>query len=679
MRRMRWALTTFLVAFMAATGLAQVSIVSPRDGEVVRSRWLVVKVEKPTQEGYVMVWLNNKFVAAVSAPFELRIDLAERNLTTGAHTLKVIGRGKAGELEGEAQVQFRVDLTGTGTDRVRLLFKPRTGELSLYTFHATSETRADVPAKAIRRKVPSLSTKLTLRWFQMVRDVTADQQYRTMRVVEEGVLEREAPIGVGAGAPAMAGPVGAPMGGPVGMGPMLGEEMGAFGPMGIGAPPMLGGPGMMAGMPSAAGALTRLHLRPTDNQRIGLFTLLSDGTVITGEELPSVVRFTSGNIDISLPDRELKIGDRWIGFLTLPRNLENLTIVGAAAGVAGAPMGGMVGGEEMGTTSAPPMMGPMRPGSPMGMMGRRPGMPPSMPGVSPSALGALGGIPAQSQEAEALLADAPVVTAPATHRLDGFEFWNDRLCARIVSEFKVTVELDVGAAGGTGAAPMPGGPMGAPMMGGPLGAPIMPGAPSGMPSGPTGLPSGRKLSGKAEGTRTLLFDVEGGRVVYVKLTLKATFDTDYATVLPLIPQQTTVAGTTGAPGAPMMPGGPMAPTAPGFMRPGGPMGGAPTGAPMMAGAPAMAGAPMMPGAMGPGGLFGGEEMGAMAGTPYGAYGPTPPMMPGMPSAPGVPGAPVAQPTFKNYPAKLLYSLTLENTLVHAGRLDQQLKALTEAR
>ncbi len=747
MRWVRLGFTVVLVVVLAAISAAQVSIVSPKDGETIRSRWVTVKVEKPSPEGYVMVWLNNQFVAAVSAPFELRIDLAERNLLTGSHTLRVVGRAKDGSLEGEAQVQFHVNLTGVGAgvESVQLAYKLRTGEIAFYTLSATSETKAEVPAKAIRQKLPQLSTKLTLRWFQTVRDITADRQFRMMRVVEGGVLEREAPVAAGA-APMMGG---GPLGGIGGLisgyagmlGSLMGEEAGAPSPM-MGGMPMMPGAPMMPSAPMApgaptAGALQRLRLRPTDNQRAGLFTLLPDGTIVAGEELPSVVRFTAGNIDLAVPDRPLKIGDRWIGFVTLPRNIENLTIVGAAApaGMMGGMPGGLGPGAFMGEEAGAPMGMPYggapygmpyggMPGAPM--MPGRPGMGPSMPGapMMPGMPPGMPGAPTAPQEPEALLADAPVVTAPATHRLDGFEYWNDRLCARIVSQFKVKVELDLGATtagagpmapgamgGEMGAPLMGGGPMmgapgmGAPMMGGMVGRPGMPGAPTmGMPSGPGAQPfqAARRLSGEAEGTRTLLFDIESGQVVYVKVTMKATFDTDYATVLPLLPQvqQPAVTGAPGMPGAPMMPGGPA--------MPGGPM----PGAPMMGGMvgrPGMAGAPMMPGAGG----FSGEEAGAPAGMPYGGvpyggapyggmpYGPTGPGMPsapmgpgvaGMPGAPmgpgvaGMPGAPGApgmgmplQPTFRNHPAKLHYSLTLENVLLHLGRLDRQLKALTEAR
>lgn len=85
-----------------------------------------------------------------------------------------------------------------------------------------------------------------------------------------------------------------------------------------------------------------------------------------------------------------------------------------------------------------------------------------------------------------------------------------------------------------------------------------------------------------------------------------------------------------------------------------------------------------------GGLYGGIGGGAPT-TPTifgrfgtGTFGPTTPGGFGMPGAPGMPGMP-QQPTFRNHPAKLVYSLNLENSLTHSGRLDQQLKILGEAR
>ncbi|MEJ7614215.1 MAG: hypothetical protein SQA66_11335, partial [Candidatus Fervidibacter sacchari] len=612
--RRAWLSLTVLM-FFAAIGAAQVSIVSPRDGEVIRSRWLNVKVEKPTNEGYVMIWLNGKFITAITSPFEFRIDLAEQKIYSGTHTLKVAGFNKLGQKEGEAQIQFQVNLAGAESETARFVLKPKTGELVFYTFQATSETTVDVPARAIKRKVPQLSTKLILRWFQAVRDITADRQFRMMRVIEEGVLEREVPITVGAGM-AMGpmggmGPAGLTGGGMIGGGMFGGEEMGAgmfgmAGPMGMmgmgpmtmfGAPTTPGGPTMPGALPPTGGFM-RIRLRPTDNQRVGLFALFPNGEIVTGEEVPNVVKFTTGSIDLTFPDRELRVGERWVGFITLPKNIENLTIIGAAMGgmpgMGGMPMMGGVPGEEyseMPGMVGGPMMGggpmmpgrPMMPGGPMMGMPGRPGMPgaPMMPGMSGTPL-TVSGAPSPPQEPEAFLADAPVVTIPASHRFDGFEFWNDRVCARIISEFKgVGVELDLTPTTGMGQMGMgPGGMFGgAPgMPGGMMGGQMMPGAPgigappTGMPGAPAG-PSGQipqpqpKLTGKADGTRTLLFDIENGQVVYVKVTVKATFDTDLVTVLPFVQDQQQLAGApgmTGAPGAPTTPGGMMG-GMPGFM------------------------------------------------------------------------------------------------------------------
>jgi hypothetical protein len=731
----------------AAIGAAQVSIVSPRDGEVIRSRWLNVKVEKPTNEGYVMICLNGKFITAITSPFEFRIDLAEQKIYSGTHTIKVAGFNRLGQKEGEAQVQFQVNLAGAESETTRFVLKPRTGELAFYTFQATSETTVDIPARAIKRKVPQLSTKLILRWFQTVRDITAERQFRMMRVVEEGILEREVPITAGAGM-AM-GPMG-------GMGPMMGggmfggEEMGLGGMagprgmMGLGPSPMVGAP-TPPGAPTMPGALTsmggfmRLRLRPTDNQRVGLFALFPTGEIVTGEEVPNVVKFATGSIDLTFPDRELKIGERWVGFITLPKSIENLTIIGATMGgmpgMGGMPMMGGAPGEEY--SGMPGMMGggPMMPGGPMMGVPGRPGMPgaPMMPGMPGAPT--MPGAPSQIQEPETLLVDAPVVTIPASHRFDGFEFWNDRVCARIVSEFKgVGVELDLmpttgmgqmgmGPGGMYGGAPgMPGAMMGGQMM---PGAPGVAGAPptGGMPGAPTG-PSGQipqpqtKLTGKADGTRILLFDIENGQVVYVKVTMKATFDTDLVTVFPFIQAQQQVAGAPGvmgAPGAPTAPGGIMGGVPGGmfgggmlggFGMPGGeggfyggaPFGGAPYGGMPFGG---YGGAPYGGAPYGGFGGFGGAPyggapfggLGGVGGAAYGGGATTTPSIfgrfgigtfgptgglgtPGAPSWGGMPGMPQQPTTFRNHPAKLLYSLTLENTLIHSGRLDQQLKALT---
>ena len=737
MRRAWLGLTIVFVAAFATLGMAQVSIVSPRDGETVRSRWLTLKVEKPTPEGYVMIWFDGKFVTAITQPFEFRIDLGDRKIFSGTHTIKVAGFNRLGQKEGEAQVQFQVNLVGAEAESTRLVFKPRTGELTFYTLQANSETTVEVPAKAIRQKVPQLSTKLIIRWFQTVRDVTPDRQYRMMRVVEDGVLEREVPITTGGGLA-----MGAPMGG-MGARGMLGGEMGE---MGFGMPGqmgMMGAPGAPTtpGVSSLTTTFTRLRLRPTDNQKVSLFVLFPNGNIVTGEEMPNVVKFATGSVDIVVPERELKVGERWIGFVTLPKNLENLTIIGAATagmGMGGMPMMGGMPGEEvsgmpgmMGGPMGGPMMpgGLMRPGGPaMGMPGR-PGMPgaPAVPGM-PMQPGAptLPGMPGATQEPEAFLADAPVVTIPATHRFDGFEFWNDQLCARIVSEFKgVTVELDLapttgmGQMGPGGAPGMPGGPMmsgvpgmgglpGAPGMPGMMGGQMMPGAPGiggmpGSPAGPAGQIPQTKLTGKAEGSRTLLFDIENGRVVYVKVTLKATFDTDLLTVFPFVqsqlvpPQQ--LAGMPGAPGSPTMPGG--AGFGPGGMWGGQPIGGFGMPGGIGFGPGGMWGGPMggfgMPGGEfgmpgGEGGFYGGYGGGFLGGlgggaptTPAifgrlgtGTFGPTMPGGFGMPGAPGMPGMP-QQPTFRNHPAKLIYSVNLENALTHSGRLDQQLKILGAAK
>ncbi|MGQ9462768.1 MAG: hypothetical protein ACUVRR_06890, partial [Candidatus Fervidibacter sp.] len=331
---------------------------------------------------------------------------------------------------------------------------------------------------------------------------------------------------------------------------------------------------------------------------------------------------------------------------------------------------------------------PMMPGGPMMGMPGRPGMPgaPMMPGQPTQPQ-----LPGMIQEPEAFLADAPIVTIPVTHRFDGFEFWNDRLCARIISEFKgVAVEFDLMLTTGMGQMGM--GPMGmygggSTMPGGPMmGGQMIPSVPGGMPGAPVG-PSGQiqqpqtKLTGKADGTWTLLFDIENGQVVYVKVTVKATFDTDLLSISPFVQATQQVAGAPGAvgmPGAPTMPGGEG-----GFYggMPFGGFGGAPYG-----GAFGFGGAPY-------GGAFGGIAGAAYSGgaptTPsifgrlgMGTLGPSGGITPGGIGAPGMPGwtpgmtGALPQPTFRNHPAKLLYSLNIENSLTHSGRLDQQLKALS---
>ncbi|MFA0750169.1 MAG: hypothetical protein SLRJCFUN_000572, partial [Candidatus Fervidibacter sp.] len=168
-----------------------------------------------------------------------------------------------------------------------------------------------------------------------------------------------------------------------------------------------------------------------------------------------------------------------------------------------------------------------------------------------------------------------------------------------------------------------------------------------------------RLIGSGEGTRTLLFDLQEGRVVYAKVEVKLTFNTNYETLLPLLPQLTSLPGVKIE----------AAPTG------GVPTAGAPSGAPMP-GAPGVAGMPSAPlpgrpmlgGPSAMGGISG-EEAGFPAGAPYA----------GMPygSAPTGPGAPFAtqQPVFRNVPARLVYTYTLENTLDASGRLDRLLSGL----
>ncbi len=746
-----WRLTVVFIAVFTAIGMAQVSIISPRDGETIRSRRLNLKVEKPTQEGYVMIWLDGKFLTAVTAPFDLRIDLADQKIFSGLHTIKVAGFNRLGQKEGESQIQVQVQLVGEEVENLRLIFKPRTGELAFYTFQASSEATVDIPARALRQKVPQLSTKLTLRWFQTVRDITADRQFRMMRGVEDGVLEKESLL-PSAGTPMMGGQLGQGMTGPMGMlGGMPGGEAGPGMPsMGIGPPGlMMGAPGAptMLGVAGLTIGPFRLRLRPVDSQKFALFVLLPNGSISSSEDIPNVVKFASGSVNITLPEEVLKVGRRWVGFVTLPRNLENLTIIGAPTGgmlgMGGAPMmGGFPGGEE---TSG--MLG-MMPSAPVGPLGRSGTL--SAP-MGPGGMTPPLGLPFALQEPEAFLADAPVVDVPASHRLDGFEYWNDKLCARIVSEFKnVTVELDlmptagmgqVGPAGMYGALGMPG------MMGGQMGQMTpggqMPSSPMG-PFGPgtmgqpsTPSPAGQpqqpqtKLKGTAEGTRTLLFDIENGQVVYVKVTMKVNFDTDFATVMPFVQVQQQFAGAPSA--TPGMPSGQMGSGfggsggesgagiggAPFFGTPwgggfytgapfggtpfgGGPLGVGPFGGGPFGGNPFGVGGTPFGGAPFGGTPFGGPTYGGIGGTTFGfgtptspnpfgrfgmgAFGPAGPSAPGgfgLPSpgvgAPGVPGAPQQQVTFRNYPAKLAYSLTLENILTHSGRLDQQLKTLLGAR
>lgn len=146
MKRKCLGLAIVFVAALVTIGATQVSIVTPRDGEMVRSRWLNLKVEKPTQEGYVMIWLDGKFLTAVTAPFEFRIDLADQKIFSGSHTIRVAGFNRLGQKEGEAQVQFQVQLIGEEVENLRLAFKPKTGELAFYTLQASSEATVDIPA-----------------------------------------------------------------------------------------------------------------------------------------------------------------------------------------------------------------------------------------------------------------------------------------------------------------------------------------------------------------------------------------------------------------------------------------------------------------------------------------------------------------------------------------------------
>jgi len=686
MRWVRLAIAMASIGWMVSLSTAQVAILSPRDGEVVRSRQLLIRVQKPSSEGYVMVWLDGKFVSAISTPFELMVDLAEREIVSGEHTLRVVGVGKEGTVEGEAQVRFQVDLSGVGLGQgeVRLAVQGRTGEIWVYLFRGTSEARAEVPTKAIRRKLPQFSSKLTFRWLQTIHDITVDRIFRIIRSVEEGTLEKETPsqgAGVGAGG-LMGGEVGMPAGAPMMGGPMAGAPM-----MG-GMPPMPpAAPGMPpTGAPLPATITQRLRLRPTDDQHLSWLSLLPNGEVVTGKELPSVLRFVAGNIDISFPDRPLKVKDTWQGFIWLPKNLENLTLVGAPTmGGAGA-FGGGETGMPAGMPGAPtpfggpaPTMGPM-PGRPSPMAGPMMGTPmrgpmggaPMMGGVPGMGAPTTGGAPA-----DAYLADAPVVRVPARHQLDGFEIWQGHLCARIISRFPIAAELDLSGAqqqGGMGGVMggemgMPAGaPMGAPMMGAPMMGGMPPtrgglmtgGGPMGGMAGAFGQPTARKLSGSGEGTRTLLFDLQEGRVVYAKVEVKLTFNTDYATLLPLLPPLTSLPGvkieaavtggapTTGAPsGAPM------------------------PGAPGVAGMPSapLPGRPMLGGPSAMGGISG-EEAGFPTGAPYAGmpYG-------GAPTGPGAPFAPQQQ-VFRNAPARLVYTYTLENTLDASGRLDRLLSGLT---
>lgn len=109
MRWVRLAIAMVSIGWMVSLSTAQVAILSPRDGEVVRSRQLLIRVQKPSSEGYVMVWLDGKFVSAISTPFELMVDLAEREIVSAEHALAqaveqiapaVMERVKAGDYEG---------------------------------------------------------------------------------------------------------------------------------------------------------------------------------------------------------------------------------------------------------------------------------------------------------------------------------------------------------------------------------------------------------------------------------------------------------------------------------------------------------------------------------------------------------------------------------------------------
>jgi hypothetical protein len=438
MRWVRLAMMVMVLGWTVTLTAAQVAIVSPHDGELVRSRRLLLRVQKPTSDGYVMVWLDGKFVSAIAAPFELTIDLAEREIVSGEHTLRVVGVSKTGSVEGEAQVRFQVDLSGTGIGQgeVRLVLQGRTGEIFVYTFRGNSEARAEVPTKAIRRKLPQFSSKLSFRWLQTIHDITVDRIFRVIRSVEEGTLEKESPIQTagGMGAGMMGSELGMPGGAPMmgGMMPMGGAPtMGGMAPMGAGA-----------GAPLPAATAQRLRIRPTDDQHLGWLSLLPNGETV--EELPNVLRLVTGSIDIAFPDRPLKVKDTWQGFIWLPKNLENLTLVGAPT-ATGAGMGAL-GGEETGMPGGaapfggfPPMAGGM-PGRSSPMAGPTGGMPIAgggMPGMRAPAVGA---------PADAYLADAPVLRVPARHQLDGFEVWQGRLCVRIVSRFPIAADLDLSGA-----------------------------------------------------------------------------------------------------------------------------------------------------------------------------------------------------------------------------------------
>ncbi len=617
-------LVTVLTVMAAFVGAApgQISVLSPSDGETVTSRRLTVKVAVDDPKGYVMIWFDGKFLMGISYPFETNLDLAELKALSGDHVIRVVGRNASGQLAGQADIRITVNLTGEGISEEGLILrlKGRVGDFAFYTLKGESAAKGEVPTKAIRETIAGLTTRLTLPWRQIVRDVTADNQFRIVRAVEEGLIQRT----------------------------------------------------------------LSFRIAPAASQEFGFLTVLPNGTVVTGVDVPSVIQLVSGINDIALPDRPIRVGESWTGRMAIPRNLENLTVIGGGAqqipgmGMAG-PMAGMPGmrGEEE---------------EPMGIAGGRGGvmMPPTAPAGQP--------VP-QADAGTLILADAPIVSVRAIHTLEGFESYRGKSCARIVSTFRAPAILDISQAGAIGAAPgttgapgaagpgmMPGGMPGmmGPGGGGAIGVPPMRGGgavggpparggfmgpmgggtapPAGLTGGvgATPAPALQPLKGNIEGKRILLFDIESGHVVFSRLEVTGVFNTDYLTIIGLAPAAAPAAGPAAAPQAPGQ--------APGVPAVGpGPM----VGPPAMG---TLAGGPMR-GAMAPGlgppgpGVIGEEERGGPGGVPGRM-------------APGIAGPAMGvaqQPSFVNVPAKIRYQMSLENTLDQVSRIDQLMKFAVSSR
>ena len=149
---------------------APVRVISPADGATVRGLTKVIAT-KLEPSGYMIFFVDGKFVRATIAPYELNWDTALSG--DGPHTISVIGYGATGAMQGSTEV--RVEVRNTISEAtlpqegvlLRYRFKPKAKWSYSVSVQAQAGAKGETPLPAVAEQGGSLRAVVT----QQVEDV----------------------------------------------------------------------------------------------------------------------------------------------------------------------------------------------------------------------------------------------------------------------------------------------------------------------------------------------------------------------------------------------------------------------------------------------------------------------------------------------------------------------------